>query len=452
MTDNHKHKLVSLILAAGNGSRMKSSLPKVMHRIAGKPMIEHVLSALKPLSPARVITIVAPNMDSVKEHVLSVEPNGHFVTQEKPLGTGHAVLAARDELAGLTGTTLVVYGDTPLIQASTLNLLLQSREANKAAIALLGMYPEDPMGYGRLVMKEEPFVERIVECRDATSAEKDIRWVWGGVMAFETTFLYEALEALQPSKVTNEYYLTKLVEIANDMGFKVVMEPMDVTEAMGVNTRMQLAEAEVAMQWRLRERALDQGVTMQAPERVYLHMDTKFGRDVVVQPDVYFGPNVTVGNNVEIRAFSHIEGTVIEDGAIIGPFARLRPGSVVGEGAHVGNFVELKKTKLGKGAKANHLSYVGDTEVGEGANIGAGTITCNYDGINKYDTKIGKGAFIGSNSSLVAPVTIGEGAIIGAGSVITQDVEANALGVARAQQLNVPAKATEIRQRKRKNG
>ncbi len=456
MTDDHKHKLVSLVLAAGNGTRMKSNLPKVMHQIAGKPMIGHVLSAMAPLSPDRNVVVIAPHMaaetnpKSVQAQVETIAPGTLFSVQDKQLGTGHAVRCAREHLAGMLGSTLIVYGDTPLIQTSTLQALLDTRQKHKAAIALLAMHPEDPTGYGRLVMGSEPYVDRIVECKDANYEEKKIRWVWGGVMAFETTFLYEALEMLEASPVTGEYYLTALIETANNMGFKVVMEPMSEEEAMGVNNRVQLSDAEAVIQTRLREHFMTQGATLQSPETVYFNADTQLGRDVVIQPNVFFGPGAVIGDNVEIRAFSHIEGTRVENGATIGPFARLRPGSVVGEGAHVGNFVELKKTTLAKGAKANHLSYIGDSIVGEGANIGAGTITCNYDGINKFTTTIGKNAFIGSNSSLVAPVKIGDGAIVGAGSVITQDVPDNALALARGQQVNKPARAEEIRKRSKK--
>jgi bifunctional UDP-N-acetylglucosamine pyrophosphorylase/glucosamine-1-phosphate N-acetyltransferase len=450
MTTQHKHKVTSLVLAAGNGTRMKSDLPKVMHEVAGKPMVGHVLSAMNALSPERTILVIAPHMDKVRERVSTLYPGTRFAIQDQQLGTGHAVRCAREEFKGFKGTVLIVYGDTPLITPESLSKLVAVREEHNAAVALLAIHPDDPTGYGRLIMKNEPYVERIVECKDANAEEKKLRWVWGGVIAFDAEFLYEGLENLEPSPVTKEYYLTTLIEMASASGKKAVMAPMDFEESMGVNNRVQLAQAEAVIQRRLRTRFMEQGVTLMLPETVYFNSDTQIGRDVVIQPNVFFGPGAIVGDHVEIRAFTHIEGTTIENGAIIGPFARLRPGSTVGENAHVGNFVELKKTTLAKGAKANHLSYIGDTTVGEGANIGAGTITCNYDGINKYNTTIGKNAFIGSNSSLVAPVTIGEGAIIGAGSVITQNVEDHALALTRSQQVNKIGKAIELRQRKGK--
>jgi bifunctional UDP-N-acetylglucosamine pyrophosphorylase / glucosamine-1-phosphate N-acetyltransferase len=450
MTTDHKHNLACIVLAAGNGTRMKSTLPKVMHPVAGKPMIGHVLSALEPLAPARTIVVVAAHMDDVKARVSAMAPNVEFAVQDKQLGTGHAVRCAVDALGTFEGTVLVVYGDTPLIQPDTLASLLETRTSHQSAVSMLAMHPLDPTGYGRLVMQDMPFVERIVECKDANETEKKIGWVWAGMMAFDAAFLKEGLAKLQPSPVTQEYYLTSLIEIARAQNQTVVMAPMEETEAMGVNNRVQLSYAEVIVQDRLRVHFMMQGVTLLSPETTYFQTDTKLGKDVVIQPNVFFGPNVVVGDNVEIRAFSHIEGTHIENNAIIGPFARLRPGSNVGEGAHVGNFVELKKTTLGKGAKANHLSYIGDTMVGEGANIGAGTITCNYDGVHKYNTTIGKDAFIGSNSSLVAPVTIGEGAIIGASSVITQNVANFALALTRPQQINLEGKALQLREKKKK--
>lgn len=455
MTTDHKHKLTCIVLAAGNGTRMKSTLPKVMHQVAGKPMIGHVLSAIGALSPEQTIAVIAPHMaednNGVKQQLAALSPDIRFCVQDKQLGTGHAVACARDFLKGKDGTALIVYGDQPLIQAETLRSLLQTLSTHKASIALLAMCPQDPTGYGRLVMDDMPFVRRIVECKDASEKEKAIRWVWAGVIAFDARFLYEHLETLTPSPVTQEYYLTTLIETAVEKGLGVVMAPMEEDEAMGVNTRAQLAQAEEIIQTRLRRRHMEQGVTLLSPETVYFNCDTRLGRDVTIQPNVFFGPNVVVGDHVQIRAFSHIEGAHIENGAIIGPFARLRPGSVVGEEAYVGNFVELKKTTLARKAKASHLSYIGDATVEEGANIGAGTITCNYDGVNKYPTRIGKGAFIGSNSSLVAPVTIGEGAIVGASSVITQNVEDNALALTRPQQINLTGKALELRQRKRKS-
>jgi bifunctional UDP-N-acetylglucosamine pyrophosphorylase/glucosamine-1-phosphate N-acetyltransferase len=397
-----------------------------------------------------VVVVLAPGMDAVKQECQKAFAACGFAEQMQQKGTGDAVHAGLRALSNVQGDVLVVYGDTPLVKAESLKKLLAEKQKYNATIALLGIHPEDPTGYGRLVMDKEPFVERIVECKDATAEQKKIRWGWGGVMAFDGKFLKEALPKLQPSPATGEYYLTALLEMATAQGGKNVMVPMALEEAMGVNDRVQLAQAEAAMQQRLREQAMVNGATLIDPGSVFFSTDTKLGTDVVVHPFVVFGPNVKIGNKVEIRSYSHLEGASVAAGSVIGPFARLRPGTVVEEEGHVGNFVELKATRLGKGAKANHLSYIGDAEVGDGANIGAGTITCNYDGVNKYRTVIGEGAFIGSNSSLVAPVRIGVGAIVGAGSVITDDVADDALALSRAAQVLKPGKAAEMKKRQKK--
>ena len=450
MANEHKHKFVNVILAAGAGTRMRSALPKVMHKLNGKPMIGHVIDTVKPLAPEQTVVVIAPHMDTVKEAVKHAEPEAFFAVQAEQKGTGHAVRCATDMLADYTGTVLVLYGDTPMIRTQTLAELLTQHAQQKATISLLGMRPQPPTGYGRLVMKQEPFVERIVECKDASAEEKNIPWVWAGVMAFDASFLRQALGALTPSAATGEYYLTSLIEMATAKQLKTVMVEVSVDEAMGINDRVQLATAEKFIQQRLRNEAMLGGATLVDPETVYLNADTKIGRDVVIHPHVVFGPGVTIADGVEIRSFSHLEGVEIKNNATVGPFARLRPGSVIGENAHVGNFVELKKTTLAKGAKVNHLSYVGDAQVGAGANIGAGTITCNYDGTHKHNTTIGDNAFIGSNSSLVAPVTIGNGAIVGAGSVITEDVPDDALALARAPQVTKSGVAKVVRERQKK--
>ena len=418
---------------------MRSSLPKVMHRLVGEPMINHVIKAVAPLGPQKSVVVVAPHMDKVREAVKSVSPKSLFAIQSEQKGTGHAVRCAVDAMKDYDGVVVVLYGDTPMITTATISTLLDEHMKKKATISLLGMQPESPMGYGRLVIKKAPFVERIVECKDASTAEKKISWVWAGVMAFDAKFLRAEIAKLTPSKATGEYYLTSLIEVATKQRRATVMVPVAVDEAMGINDRLQLAAAERVMQQSLRENAMRNGVTLIDPQTVYFSLDTVLGRDVVVHPHVVFGPGVTIADGVEVRSFSHIEGASVHARAIVGPFARLRPGSVIGEGAHVGNFVELKKTTLGKNAKVNHLSYVGDATVGNAANVGAGTITCNYDGIHKYNTTIGDNAFIGSNSSLVAPVTIGEGAVVGAGSVITEDVAAGELAIARGRQVNKAA-------------
>ena len=450
MTTQHKHNFACLILGAGQGTRMRSALPKVMHKLAGQPLISHVLASVAPLHPEKTILVLASHMASVQAEAMKTIPACSFAIQDKQQGTGHAVQCALPQLENYEGIVLVLYGDTPLITCETINTLFIRHKSEKAAISLLGMKPNPPTGYGRLVMSREPYVERIVECKDASEEEKRIPHVWAGVIAFDAAFLRNALPKLKPSPVTQEYYLTTLIEIATAKGLRTVMLPVSVEEAMGINTRAQLAEAEAVLQKNLRIHAMEQGATLIDPASIYLSADTKLGRDVVVHPHVVFGPGVTVAEKVEIHSFSHIEGATIETGAIIGPYARLRPGSMIGEEAHIGNFVEIKKSKLGKGAKANHLSYIGDATIGEGANIGAGTITCNYDGINKYETFIGAHAFIGSNTSLVAPVTVGAGAMVGAGSTITQHVPEDALAIARAQQANIPGRAKILKARPKK--
>ena len=451
MKNEYKHKFATIILAAGAGTRMRSALPKVMHKLAGEPMIAHVLASVAHLAPQQTVVVVAPKMDVVKETVRKQSGDCQIAIQEKQLGTGNAVAAAMDELKGYEGIVLVLYGDTPMITTQTIETLLTEHAKHKVAISLLGMQPHPPTGYGRLVMSAPPFVERIVECKDATLEEKEIADVWAGVMAFDAAFLRNGLANLQPSKVTGEYYLTSLIDMATQAKLRTLMVPVAVEEAMGINSRTQLADAEKVIQSRLRAQAMDGGATLIDPESVYFSLDTQIGRDVTIHPQVVFGAGVTVADDVEIRSFSHIEGATIAKGAVIGPFARLRAGTQVGEMAHVGNFVELKQTKLGKGAKANHLSYIGDADVGDAANIGAGTITCNYDGVaNKYKTTIGAGASIGSNTSLVAPVSVGEGASVGAGSVITDDVEDDAMALARARQINMPEKASDFRKQRKK--
>ena len=453
MGNEHKHKFSALILAAGAGTRMRSRLPKVLHRLAGQPMLAHVLGAVAPLKPEHAVVVVAPGMEAVESAALAASPRVKIAVQKKQSGTGNAVASALPLLKHYAGTVLVLYGDTPMISTETLGALLMQHNKHKAAISLLGMRPHSPLGYGRLVMKKPPYVERIVECRDANAKEKKIADVWAGVMAFDAGFLREGLAQLKPSKTTGEYYLTALIEMASAKKLRTLMVPVAVEEAMGVNSRAQLAEAEHAMQQRLRARAMENGATLVAPETIFLCADTKLGSDVTLHPYIIFGPGVSVADDVEIRSFSHIEGASIASQAVVGPYARLRPGTVVGKGAHVGNFVELKKATLGRGAKANHLSYIGDAEIGARANIGAGTITCNYDGVaHKYKTVVGEDAAIGSNTSLVAPVTVGAGAIVGAGSVITQDVPADAMAVARAAQVNKAGGGKRFRQKRGKKG
>ena len=429
-------------------------MPKVMHPIAGRPMIAYPLNALRPLSPAATVVVVGPRMESVAGIVAPAES----AVQDPPLGTGDAVRTAMRALDGRLAPegpiedVLVLYGDTPFLAAETLSRLLAERRRTGAAVLVSGMRPADPGPYGRFVLASDGGLERIVEAADAGLEEQAIGLVNGGIMVIEACRLGEFLDALDSDNAKGEYYLTDVVGIARRKGLACRAVELPAEELVGINTRAELAEAEALMQRLLRRAAMDSGVTLTAPETVFLSSDTQLGRDVVVEPNVTFGPGVTIGEGARICSFSHLEGATVGAGARVGPFARLRPGAVLEQDVHVGNFVEVKAARLGTGAKANHLSYIGDSEVGARTNIGAGTITCNYDGFNKLRTIIGEGAFIGSNTALVAPVTIGDGAIVAAGSVITRDVPPEALSIARGQQIDKPGRATEVRARlRRKN-
>ena len=413
---------------------MRASRPKVLHAIAGQPLIAHVLGVVGNFSSGRVAVVIGPAMDRVAEAVRTVLPQAEIFVQAERRGTGHAVLAARSALARETNDVLIIYGDTPLLRASTLGRLREALAAG-AAIAVLGFRPADPSGYGRLLTDGKRLLA-IREEKDASADEKAITLCNAGVMGLRGDVALAILDEISDDNAKREFYLTDAVAIARGKGLNAVaLEIADDTEVMGVNTQAELAQAGAAMQQRLRAAALDAGVTMVAPETVFLSADTKLARDVVIEPYVVFGPGVTVEEGVVIHSFCHFENARIKRGAIVGPFARLRPGAEIGEGAHIGNFVEIKAATIEAGAKANHLTYIGNARVGERANVGAGTITCNYDGVGKHQTDIGKGAFIGSNSSLVAPVKIGDGAYIGSGSVITEDVPAGSLGLGRGRQI-----------------
>ena len=422
--------LACIILAAGQGTRMKSGLPKVMHPVAGKPMVCHVVAACEAMKADKIVVVVAPAMDDVRK---AVAPHACAV-QESPLGTGDAVKAARDALAGFSGSVLVLFGDTPLLSVDSLLRLLERQKEASAAIVVGGFTPNEAGAYGRLVVSADGQLDAIVEAADATPEQKKIKLCNGGIMAFDADKLWSLLDQVRNDNAKKEYYLTDCIALAGKAGYKVAVAEMPVDDVSGINTRLHLAEAEKVMQRRLRQKHLLAGVTMTDPDSVFLQTDTILGKDVTIGPNVVFGPAVSVGENVTIQAFCHLEGVSVEKGAIIGPFARLRPGSSIGEGAHIGNFVEIKKSKIADGAKINHLSYIGDAVVGAKTNIGAGTITCNYDGFTKSLTEIGASVFVGSDTALVAPVKVGDGAIIGAGSVITQDVPADALAIARGRQ------------------
>lgn len=440
---------LAVVLAAGEGTRMRSSLPKVLHAIGHKSLVGHVLTAAIEADGAEIAVVVGPGRDDVAKEARAVAPQASVFEQRERLGTAHAVLAARDALARGADDILVMFADTPLVRPETLWRLRASIAAG-AAVTALGFRPKDPAGYGRLVMKGDELIA-IREDKDATPEERKITLCNGGLMALAGASALKILDRIDNSNAKGEYYLTDAVAIARDMGMKATVIETDEDDVRGINTKAQLAEAEAVLQQRLRAAAMEAGVTLIAPETVFLSFDTTFGKDVTVEPNVVFGPGVTVEDGATIRSFSHLEGAVVGKGARVGPFARLRPGAKLGEDVHVGNFVEVKAATLEDGAKANHLAYIGDARVGAKANIGAGTITCNYDGVNKHLTDIGAGAFIGTNSSLVAPVKIGDGAYVGSGSVVTKDVPADALAIARGQQVNKEGGAARLRRRNTAN-
>ena len=436
-----------VILAAGKGTRMKSDLPKVLHRLAGRPMIRHVLDAAGRLNPCRVGVVVGPGMDDVAE---AAAPAKIFV-QTSQAGTADAVRAAAEMLRGFDGDVIVLYGDTPLITTETMMRMVGRQwQGDNPAVVVLGFRPDDPGAYGRLIVTADGTLEKIVEYADADAAERAVGLCNAGLMVFDGRRMLELLDRIDADNAKGEFYLTDAVGIARAAGYACAVVEAPEAEVMGVNCRAELAVAEKIIQQRLRRAAMDEGATLIDPDTTYFSPDTKLGRDVVVGPGVFFGPGVRVADKVEIKAFCHLEGVTIAEGATIGPFARLRPGAVIGPAAHVGNFVEIKNGVLAEGAKVNHLTYIGDATIGAKANIGAGTITCNYDGFTKSKTEIGAGAFIGSNSSLVAPVKIGDGAIVGAGSVVVKDVEADALSVARGRQQNYIGWAAKFRSAKKK--
>ena len=423
---------LSVILAAGEGTRMRSGLPKVLHRVANRPLVEHVLRAAMALGPGRRAVVVGPDMDAVAQAVSSVDPSAGVFVQTERLGTAHAVLAARGAIEQGADDLLVLFGDTPLLTRDTL-ARLRAAVARGAAVAVLGFRPTDPTGYGRLLVRDG-VLEAIREEKDASEEERAVGFCNAGVMAFDGAVALALIERIGCDNAKREYYLTDAVALARADGLAVVAIEAEAEEVVGINTRVQLAEAEAILQRRLRRAAMENGATLVAPETVFLSADTVLGRDVIVEPNVVFGPGVTVEDGAVIHAFSHLEGAFVGRNASVGPFARLRPKARLGPKARVGNFVEIKAADVEEGAKINHLTYVGDARVGAGANVGAGTITCNYDGFRKHRTEIGAGAFIGSNSALVAPVTVGDGAYVGSGSVVTEDVPADALAIARGRQ------------------
>lgn len=439
----NQRPFAAVILAAGQGTRMKSDTHKVLHPIAGKPMLHHLLDTVSGLGAERIVVVVGARREQIEK---SVEGRGVTIAvQAEQLGTGHAVQQAHDALAGFAGDVLILYADVPLVTAETMKAMLHRLNSGvEPRAVVLAFRPDNPGAYGRVIADERGVIEKMVEYKDANDAERAVRLCNSGLMAVRSTDLFTLLDKVTNDNAAGEYYLVDVVMVPG--GWSAVIEVDDPEEVAGINSRAELAAVEATWQARRREQAMAEGATLIAPGTVWFAHDTAIGRDVSIEPNVFFGPGVSVADNVTIRANSHIEGATIASGAEIGPFARLRPGAVLEEKSKVGNFVEMKKARLGKGAKANHLTYLGDADIGEGANVGAGTITCNYDGFLKYRTEIGAGAFIGSNSALVAPVTIGEGAIVAAGSVVTADVAPDALAIARGNQENKPNWAARFRE------
>ncbi len=424
--------LAVIVLAAGKGTRMKSDLHKVLHPIAGKPMLMHLLDSLAPLAPERIVVVAGDRREQ-----LDAALEGYPVTtalQEPQLGTAHAALQAKGALEGFTGNILVCFGDVPMVKSVTVQRLVEAL-VDGAKVAVLGFRPSDPLAYGRIIADSDGTVGKMVEFKDASEAERAVDLCNSGLIVAHSDDMWPLLDAVGNDNAQGEYYLPDVATGAIARGDRVVVVEAHEDEVAGVNSRAELAAAEVRWQAARRNQAMAQGASLRAPETVFFSYDTTLGRDVTIDPHVIFGPGVTIADHVHIKAYSHIEGATIASGAAAGPFARLRPGAIMEEDSFVGNFVEMKKAVLGKGAKASHLTYLGDADIGEYANIGAGTITCNYDGYFKYNTTVGARAFIGSNSALIAPVKIGADAIIAAGSAVTRDVAAGELRMVRAEQL-----------------
>ncbi len=429
---------------------MKSALPKVMHKIAGRSMIAHVLAIAGRAGFAQITAVIGPESGALEDEIGRQVPGARIAYQEERLGTAHAVGMARGDIEETDDDILVLYGDTPLIRAQTLTLM--SEELTRADLVVLGFEAADPTGYGRLILEANGELAAIREHADASDEERRITLCNSGVMAFRGGVLPGLLDRIGNDNAKEEYYLTDAVELAKQAGLRCAVVTAGEDDVLGINSRPQLAQAEAIMQGRLRAAAMAGGASLHDPASVYFSFDTKIGRDVIIEPCVVFGPGVSIGDDVVIKGFCHIEQARIAKGCVIGPFARLRPGAELAAGVKLGNFVEIKQSRVHEGAKISHLSYIGDAEIGCNANIGAGTITCNYDGFNKNLTKIGEGAFIGSNSALVAPVSIGPGAYIGSGSVITKDVPADALGVARGKQVEKTGWASAFRRANAKKG
>jgi bifunctional UDP-N-acetylglucosamine pyrophosphorylase/glucosamine-1-phosphate N-acetyltransferase len=440
-----------IILSAGKGTRMKSRLPKVMHKVAGREMVNMVIDEAKKLNPQNITLVVSSEMKIFYEKINNEHKNHQidFVVQNERKGTGHAVSCATSTFNNnkkLNKKVLILYGDTPLISHQTLEKMLQ--KIDDFSLCILGFDDEEENAYGRLVINDFGHLEKIVEFKDANEIEKKIALCNSGVIAVDGDALPHLLSQIKNNNSAQEFYLTDMVAIANNQGLKCTFIKTNIAEVLGVNSRVELAHIEKIKQKQIRQKMMENGVTLISPKSVHFNFDTEIAQDVIIYPHVFFGPKVKIESDVEIKSFCHIEGAKIQKNAVIGPFARLRPDTEIQENVHIGNFVEIKKSQIAKNSKINHLSYIGDSEIGENTNIGAGTITCNYDGFNKFKTKIGDNVFIGSNSSLIAPVEIKNGAIIGAGSVITKNVEADDLAVSRTSQTNITKGALKFRKSK----
>jgi bifunctional UDP-N-acetylglucosamine pyrophosphorylase/glucosamine-1-phosphate N-acetyltransferase len=437
-----------VILAAGMGSRMESDLPKVLHPLASAPLLVHAMRAGQVCEPERMIVVAGHGADKVEKAAKDFDADAQVVLQTEQNGTAHAVDQARAALADFDGDVIVLYGDTPFIRPETLEAMSEAR-ANGQAVVILGFEAAEPGRYGRLIRDANGALEAIVEAKEATPDQLKVTLCNSGVVCADARVLFDLIADVGNDNAAGEYYLTDIVALAREKGLACATVTCDEAETLGINTRAELAMAEAAFQTRARREAMDNGATLTAPDTVWMAFDTVLGRDCVIGPNVVFGPDVTVESGAEVRAFSHLEGCHVSRGAIIGPFARLRPGAEIAEEARIGNFVEIKAALIGEGAKVNHLSYIGDAEIGPAANIGAGTITCNYDGVMKHKTTIGARAFIGSNTALVAPVTVGRDAMTGSGSVITKDVPAEALALTRVEQVNKAGLAVRLMDRLR---
>ena len=427
--------LAAVILAAGKGTRMNSSIPKVLHQIGGMPMLGHVLELTKSLNIQNPSVVVGHGSGTVKDFIKSYEISATCVNQEEQLGTGNALKCAQHSLSTFDGKLIVLYGDVPFIQNSTIVSMLDQLEQG-ADLSILGFNTPDPFNYGRLIIRAGNEVSEVVEEKDCSPAQKEIKMCNAGIYCGSSKLIFSLLSKLTNQNASHEFYLTDIVKLARSEGFKTCLVESTSFETRGINSRLDLANAELYFQEQLREKALNNGVTLIDPSTIYLSHDTVIGKDTVIQPNVIIGPSVQIGENVEILSFSHLEGCTLARGSKVGPFARIRPGTIIEENVKIGNFVEIKKSVFKKGAKANHLSYIGDALVGAQSNVGAGTVFCNYDGVSKHFTEIGENAFIGSNSSLVAPLKIGSNTLVGSGSVITKDVPNNALAISRPAQKN----------------